>query len=103
KEKNASQALYDRDHDDTQNVPARAQTAAEPHDGMDLFQRGEQALRDHDRATALNWFRKANLHREDLDPVSQQRLQDHLQYLARPEAARKPGADGSMLAETAAA
>lgn len=104
KDKTASQAIYDRDHDDTRNVPAASQTAVEPQDGTDLFQRGEQALRDHDRATALNWFRKANLHREDLDPVTQQRLQDHLQYLARPQdAIKRPDGDGAMLAETAAA
>lgn len=102
KDKTANQAIYDRDHDDTRNIPATSQTV-EPQDGMELFQRGEQALRDHDRATALNWFRKANLHRDDLDPVTQQRLQDHLQFLARPDAVKKPGGDGSMLAETAAA
>ncbi|HVA51247.1 MAG TPA: hypothetical protein VNH11_33205 [Pirellulales bacterium] len=100
----ASQAIYDREHDLTRNVPARAQNEVEPQDGLELFQRGEQALRDHDRATALNWFRKANLHRDELDPLTQQRLQDHLQFLARPqETGKKPGGDGSMLAETAAA
>jgi general secretion pathway protein D len=100
----ANQAVYDRDHDPTHNVPATAQDAVNTETGMDLFQRGEQALRDHDRATALRWFRQANLHRADLDPVSQQRLQDALQFLSRPQEASKKGAgDGSLLAETAAA
>ncbi|HVX11416.1 MAG TPA: hypothetical protein VHC22_09565 [Pirellulales bacterium] len=98
----ASQALYDRDNDPTHNVAAAAQTTIEA-DGLELFHRGEQALRDHDRATALNWFRQANLHRDELDPTTQQRLQDHLLYLSRPqETARRTGGDGSLLAETAA-
>jgi general secretion pathway protein D len=98
----ASQAIYDRDNDPTHNVPATAQNTAEQMGGMDLFQRGEQALREHDRTTALEWFRQANLHRDELDPVMQQRLQDRLQSLARPETVQKPGPTGSMLGETAA-
>ncbi|HEV3004358.1 MAG TPA: hypothetical protein VGX78_07840, partial [Pirellulales bacterium] len=99
----ASQALYNRDNDRTRNVPAAAQDAVDPTGGMDLYQRGEQALRDHDREAALGWFRQANLHRDELDPVTQQHLQDHLQFLARPQdVARRPGSDGSLLADTAA-
>ena len=98
----ASQAIYDRDNDRTRNMPATAQTA-ESDNGLDLYQRGEQALRDHDRETALGWFRQANLHRDDLDPVTLQHLQDRLQFLSRPqETAKKPGGDGSLLADTAA-
>ncbi|HET6881243.1 MAG TPA: hypothetical protein VFI31_13870 [Pirellulales bacterium] len=99
----ASQAIYDRDNDPTRNVPATAEDNLGPTSGMELFQRGEQALREHDRMTALGWFRQANLHRDELDPVTQQQLQDRLQFLARPsEAAQKPGGPGSLLAETAA-
>ncbi|HWB11182.1 MAG TPA: hypothetical protein VG826_18280 [Pirellulales bacterium] len=99
----ASQAIYDRDTDRTRNVRAAAQDTADSTGGMDLFQRGEQALRDHDREAALGWFRQANLHRDELDPVTQQRLQDHLQFLARPQdASRKMAGEGSLLADTAA-
>jgi general secretion pathway protein D len=97
----ASQALYDRDNDRTRNVPAAAQDTVDPTGGMDLYQRGEQALRDHDRETALRWFRQANLHRDELDPVTQQHLQDRLMYLSRPpETAGRNSSD--LLADTAA-
>ncbi|HEX7379928.1 MAG TPA: hypothetical protein VF278_22585 [Pirellulales bacterium] len=99
----ANQALYDRDRDPTRNVPATAQEAAETLNGVEMYQRGEQALRDHDGTTALGWFRKANLHRDELDPVMQQRLQERLQLLARPqEPASKPAGDGSLIPGTAA-
>jgi general secretion pathway protein D len=98
----ASQAIYDRDRDRTRNVPAAAQDNVDTTSGMDLFQRGEQALRDHDREAALGWFRQAILHRDELDPVTQQRLQDHLQFLARPQDMGRKAAEGSLLADTAA-
>ncbi|HEV3341582.1 MAG TPA: hypothetical protein VG125_14545, partial [Pirellulales bacterium] len=78
----ASQAIYDRDSDRTRNVRAGAQDTVDTASGLDLYQRGEQALRDHDREAALGWFRQAILHRDELDPATQQRLQDHLQFLA---------------------
>jgi general secretion pathway protein D len=99
----ASQAIYDRDSDRTRNVRAGAQDTVDTASGTELFQRGEQALRDHDREAALGWFRQANLHRDELDPAMQQRLQDHLQFLARPQdMGRKAASEGSLLADTAA-
>jgi general secretion pathway protein D len=52
--------------------------------GMTLFQQGEAALRANDPARAYDLFRQAAAHTNELDPVTAQRLQDHLQLLSGP-------------------
>jgi len=68
--------------------------------GRELFEEGERALSSGDSARALRYFRAAYAHREELDPATQQQLQDHLQLLS--SGAGLPA--GSLsLAENAAA
>jgi general secretion pathway protein D len=94
----ASQAIYTPANDSTRNVaasfapqaPANLQSpgpqpAGSPQAmnvGMALLEQGEAALRARDHATAQKCFREAAQYRDQLDPISQQRLQDHLQLLS---------------------
>ena len=68
----------------------QCESVATPSPGMLLFQQGEAALRAHDRDRAYDYFRQAMAHINELDPVTAQRLQDHLQLLAAPNL-REPG------------
>lgn len=98
-----SQAMYDSNRDGTQNVPASMQEqAGSPEPAMALFQRGEAALRNRDIPGALNWFRQAHQRREELDPATQQQLQDKLQLLAQSPTMRRPGGDSGLMNEAAA-
>lgn len=98
-----AQAMYDRNRDATENVPAsRQEQIGTPENGMTLFQRGEEALRNRDIPAALSWFRQANQHRQDLDPATQQQLQDKLQLLSQSTAVRKPAGAGGLMNEAAA-
>lgn len=74
----------------------------------DLLTQGEQALRQGDRASALRLFREANGRSNELDPVSQARLHDHLTMLndktsANPPAALAAAGDASLIDSAAAA
>jgi general secretion pathway protein D len=62
-------------------TPAQATGASQ---AFELIKQGEQALRDRDTQQALEYFREAYQLRDELDPLSAQRLQDHLQMLAAP-------------------
>lgn len=96
------QAMYDRNRDATENVPAsRQEPTGSPESGMALYQRGEEALRNRDIPAALSWFRQANQRRDELDPATQQQLQDKLQLLSQSTAVRKPGG-GNLMNEAAA-
>jgi general secretion pathway protein D len=55
--------------------------------GMQLFIEGEEALRRRDTRTALMLFKEAQKFRTELDPTTQQRLQDHLQLASQSAAA----------------
>lgn len=93
----ASQAIYTPGSDTTRNVPAAfspqapaqlqstaPQAAGTPQAmnvAMALLEQGEAALRARDHATAQKCFREAAQYRDQLDPLSAQRLQDHLQLL----------------------
>ncbi len=73
--------------------------------GMALFEQGEAALKARDPAKAYDLFRQAAAHVNELDPVTAQRLQDHLQLLsAKPGRQQQPPQAGqpSMVDETAA-
>ncbi len=63
----------------TPGAAARSQTP-----GMALFQQGEEALKKHDAARAYQFFQQAAKYPNDLDPMTAQRLQDHLQLLSGP-------------------
>ena len=63
-----------------------------------LLQQGEQALRRGERNTALKFFRAAHAERSQLDLLSQEQLQDHLQMLSSgPGAARGRDSQKSLL------
>ena len=128
----ASRALYDPTNDRTRNVPAQntkalpvpsppsartpAAKAASPEAttseagpivgqsmGMTLFRQGEAALRAHEVDKAVQLFRQAAAHRDQLDPLTWQRLQDHLQLLSTPApTAPSEGSDRSMIDDAAA-
>ena len=71
--------------------------------GMALFNQGEAALRAHDTVRAYEFFRQAAQYPNDLDPVTAQRLQDHLQLLSAPAAgAPRAGRAPTMVDEAAA-
>ncbi len=99
-----AQAMYDRNRDATQNVPAARlqEQGGSPEGAMALFQRGEEALRNRDIPAALNWFRQANQRRDELEPAIQQQLQDKLQLLAQSAATRRPGNEAGLINEAAA-
>lgn len=119
-DRQASHALYDPNLDPTRNrlagnqepTPAPAQPAGlppygaappQPSMGMQLFQQGEAALRAHQSEAALQFFRQAATRANELDPVSQQRLQDFLQMLSAPNHGQAQGpTPPSMLDEAAA-
>lgn len=83
--------------------PAARAQATEDSDGYALIKEGEQALRDRDIETALDRFRQANSYRNELDPVTAQRLQDHLQMLSVPSARQLPApAQAGLLDEATA-
>ena len=124
----ASHALYDRSRDTTRNVPAAAAvpggsppTPQPPiaagqqgagvvgglpgvvSPGYSLFEQGEEALRARDVDRALDLFRQAAAHRDELDPLTFQRLQDHLQLLSSAGANGKGRTPApSMIEDTAA-
>ena len=105
----AQQALYNGRDDRTYNLPATAEEkldapqrlaqndapdAADAEGSLSagerLFRQGEQALRDRDTEAALRYFTEAYEHEADLDPLTRQRLQDHLQLLAAPQPQAAP-------------
>jgi len=66
------------------NPPRPEGTGVVQSQGMALFQQGEAALRVRDTARAYELFRQAANYSNDLDPVTAQRLQDHLQLFSAP-------------------
>ncbi len=72
---------------------------AEPSRAFDLLKSGEQALQNGDRAEALRLFREAYKGRNELDVLSQQRLQGHLQMLSP---SRGSSAQGGLLGQAGA-
>jgi general secretion pathway protein D len=60
-----------------------------PSEAAQLYAQGEQALRQQDTQTALGFFRRAYQLRDQLDPATAQRLQDHMQLLSAPPAASR--------------
>lgn len=107
----ASRAFYDQSSDRTRNTLAGnaepMDAALQPPAGnagqaMTLYQQGETALRSGDSATALQLFRQAYPHMQELDPVTAQRLQDYLQMLAAPADMQRVGGSSPTLDSVAA-
>lgn len=69
--------------------PGAAMPAGQPGMGMSLFQQGEAALKARDTQAALDLFRQAYAHIDELDPVSARRLTDYLQLLPQTAVARQ--------------
>ena len=78
---------------------------------MALFEQGEAALKAHDATRAYELFRQAAARMNELDPVTAQHLQDHLQLLSVPSRTKalqgppqpsQPGQPPSLADETAA-
>ena len=79
-------------------LPAAEELIPGQEDAFQLLQGGETALRQGDRNAALEMFRSAYARRNELDIVSQQRLQDHLQMLTPGSGAASPSREsGSLL------
>jgi general secretion pathway protein D len=115
----ATQAVYNPANDATHNMPAayapqpptalqspgpQAGAPQAANLGMALLEQGETALRARDHATAAKCFREAAQYRDQLDPISAQRLQDHLQLLSMttpraPSIADEAGAKQQLLAK----
>ena len=107
----ADQALYNPTNDPTRNMlvqgtqpvgptptlapgpapPRSAPQAVAPSRGFQLFQQGEAALRAHDTEGARSFFQQAAAFSHELDPFTQQKLQDMLQLLA----VNRPGNQGT--------
>lgn len=87
-------AVDDADTPSMAQLPPQQQPAqplaVDNSEAMDLFQSGEQALQQRDRQRALQYFQEAYQFRDQLDPATAQRLQDHLLLLSAPP----PGARG---------
>lgn len=71
--------------------PQAAPQAIAPSRGFQLFQQGEAALRAHDTQGARSFFQQAAAFSHELDPMTQQKLQDMLQLLA----VSRPASQGS--------
>jgi len=79
------------------------QSAFAAKDAFELLQGGENALRQGDRNTALQMFRAAYGRRNELDVLSQQQLQDHLQMLSAGTASAAPRSGSGSLLNSASA
>jgi len=129
----ASQAVYNPANDPTRNVPAQATGPQPPqppmpleprapptmpagpmaapqsgpaeaaNPGMALFQQGEAALREHDVPRAVRLYQQAAQHMDQLDPLTQQRLQSKLQMLSVPGRVSPPSGAAPTMADEAAA
>lgn len=80
-------------------APAVAPPAGGGTEAMRLYAEGERALRDRDTKRALGFFREAYELRDQLDPTTAQRLQDHMQLLSAPPASSR-GAKPEMLLDS---
>jgi general secretion pathway protein D len=79
-------------------LPSAGEATPLPSDPRQMLEAGEQALRAGDREGALQSFKAAYQQRDQLDVLSQQRLQGHLQMLS-PSARKEslPSPDGTLL------
>ena len=109
-----TRSIYDPSQDTTQNIPASAMSqvpavhpapdpnalqSVSPSDNapqaVQLFRQGERALTDGNRDEAMRLFRLAYDMKDQLDPATRVRLQEHLQMLS--VAPPKPAGSDGML------
>ena len=84
-------------------LPVAEELLPQPENAMQLLRGGENALRSGDRNQALKMFRSAHQRRNELDVLSQQQLQDHLQMLSGGSIAATPRkGKGSLLSSASA-
>lgn len=81
---------------------APAPGATPPTPAMAMFEQGEAALKAHDPTRAYEFFRQASTRMNELDPVTAQRLQDHMQLLAAPSRTKPEAQTPTMADETVA-
>jgi len=84
-------------------LPVAAEALPAPEDAFQLLRRGENALRQGDRSSALRMFREAYTRRNELDVLSQQQLQDHLQMLSAGSSPTPRRTDSGSLLNSATA
>ncbi|MBN2025034.1 MAG: general secretion pathway protein GspD [Pirellulales bacterium] len=88
-----------------QNLPTPAPVMDMPSAGGDpamlLFKQGEAALKARNADQALDYYRQANQYRDQLDPLTRQKLQERLQLLSAPASA--PSAPPSLATDAATA
>lgn len=84
-----------------QPLPAAEEMLPQPLDAFQLLKGGEDALRQGDRNMALKLFREAHARRNELDVLSQQQLQDHLQMLAGGSISGTSRSEGGSLLNSA--
>ena len=70
--------------------------------GMKLFQQGEAALRAGDGPRAMDFFKKASVYKDQLDPLTAQRLQDRLQLYSQSNATAPTPSTRTLAQETTA-
>lgn len=81
-----------------QPLPTTEELLPAPEDAFGLLRSGENALRQGNRNEALQMFRAAHARQNELDVLSQQQLQDHLQMLsAGATTSAQRGDRGSLL------
>ena len=90
----ADDAAADPDDEANDRLPGTPEGASPGNapagsEALNLFQMGEQALRDRKPELALQLFRQAYALRNQLNPQTAQRLQDHLQLLSAGPTARQ--------------
>jgi len=78
------------------------QLAQSSGDALQQFKLGEQALKDRDIPRAIELFRQAYAGRDQLDPATAQRLQDHLQLLSAPQPGQRSTAKPEPLLDSEA-
>ncbi len=83
-------------------LPSTEEVLPVPVDVFQLLRNGENALREGDRSSALRMFRAAHGRRNELDLLSQQKLQDHLQMLSAGSSRALPRRESGALLNSAA-
>jgi general secretion pathway protein D len=79
-------------------LPGAEEAAALPTEAARMLEAGEASLRSGDREGALQSFKAAYEHRDQLDLLSQQKLQGHMQMLSTGDGQEKlPSPDGELL------
>lgn len=109
----ASQAVYNPALDPTKNIPAAAESGTptlapsivgmNESEAMKALDAGEAAMRRRDTNAAQQFFKQAQARIHELDPVSQQRLQDRMALLGAAEPIAPGRAETGLMDQAAQA